>query len=119
MSAQRDEPYLKRQGMIGEHNFHPCDHLPIFWRTAISFCGWRVRDEVPGLILPQPLLRLGYCAGIVINGSLPVSPVSASVKKNMTAVRGPLGLPVIVGNPIPVAMKRTAVNASAGFSLPL
>ena len=28
----------------------------------------------------------GYCAGIVMSGSRPFSPVSASVKKNITAV---------------------------------
>jgi hypothetical protein len=32
----------------------------------------------------------GYCAGIVTSGNCPASPVSASVKKNMTAVSADL-----------------------------
>ena len=32
-------------------------------------------------------LSTGHCAGIVTNGNFPGSPVSARVKKNMTAVR--------------------------------
>jgi hypothetical protein len=31
-------------------------------------------------------LERTYCAGMVINGSFPLSPVSASVKKNTIAV---------------------------------
>ncbi len=46
--------------------------------------------NLPGVAVPSPLSRsqvATYCAGMVIKGSLSLPPVSASVKKNITAVR--------------------------------
>src|SRR6185436_3714640 len=86
--------------MEGASKIHTCLPLPLGgegwggnWKAHVSFsnhmpsvCGAKqilaTMDQPFGL---DPL-RLGYCAGIVINGSFSGEPVSARVKKNMTAV---------------------------------
>lgn len=60
-----------------------------------------------------------HCAGIVISGSLPGLPVSASVKKNMTAASARLVSPSLCSTQNQFPRYCTATNADSGRVGPL